>query len=360
MAELELRHLRVVQAVAETGSLTKAAARLGVSQPALTAQLARIERVLGGMLFDRGPHGAEPTALGKFIVSRAEALLADMEALVGAARQQLADLEPGPALRVGTMPLLMLAGFVEQLRSGNGYSQISTLVEPSSQDLFGLLVASRIDVALCVRSDDITPGDITGIRLRTLVHEPVLVAVAETHELARRDTIDLAELAGCDWVVQPPRDNPWRQRLLAACYAAGFTPRLRHFTNDTAIARQLVTHGAVSLADAASRSGDGIAVRPLAGEPLISELLFATRQGDPPQETADELFRAAAAGYLTTIDRNPPYLRRWWNEHPDSHVAIDAVLAAGARELLLSLDQELAFQTLLKELPPLIAVVVSM
>jgi DNA-binding transcriptional LysR family regulator len=328
MAELELRHLRVVQAVAETGSLTKAAARLGVSQPALTAQLARIERVLGGTLFDRGPHGAEPTALGKFIVGRAEALLADMEALVGAARQQLADLEPRPALRVGTTPMFMLAGFVELLRRGGSYSQISTLVEPSSQDVLGLLNASRIDVALCVRSDDITPADVSGVRLRTLVHEPILIAVAEDHRLAGEDTVDLAELADCDWVVPPPRDNPCRQRLLAACYAAGFTPRLRHFTNDTATARQLVTHGAVSLAEAASRSGDGIAVRPLTGDPLISELLFATRLADPPPETADELFRAAASGYLTTIDRNPPYLRRWLSEHPDSRTAIDAALAA--------------------------------
>jgi DNA-binding transcriptional LysR family regulator len=332
MAELELRHLRVVQAVAEAGSLTKAAARLGVSQPALTAQLARIERVLGGTLFDRGPHGAEPTALGKFIVSRAEALLADMEALVGAARRQLADLESRPALRVGTTPLLMLGGFVEQLRRGGGYSQISTLVEPSSQDVLGLLAASRIDVALCMRSDDITPGDVTGLRLRTLVYEPWLIAVAEDHPLARQDVVDLAQLADCDWVVPPPRDNPCRQRLLAACYAAGFTPRLRHFTNDMATARQLVTHGAVSLADGASRSGDGIAVRPLTGDPLICELLFATRLADPAAEAADELFRAAASGYLTTLDRNPAYLRRWWTEHPDSHTAIDAALAGATAD----------------------------
>ena len=327
MAELELRHLRVVQAVAETGSLTKAAARLGVSQPALTAQLVRIERVLGGALFDRGPHGAEPTALGKFIVGRAAALLADMDALVGAARQQLAELDIRPALRVATSPLLMLAGFVNELHRSGCYGQISTLVEPASQDVLGLLVAGRVDVALCVRSDDIGPGDITGIRLRTLTQEPVLIALADTHPLARQDAVDLADLADCDWVVPPPRDNPCRQRLLAACHAAGFAPRLRHFTNDTATARQLVIHGAVSLADAASRSGEGLTVRPLIGEPLISELLFATRAADPPPETADDLFRAAAHGYLSTLDRNPPYLRQWWAAHPDAHAPIDLALA---------------------------------
>jgi DNA-binding transcriptional LysR family regulator len=327
MAELELRHLRVVQAVAETGSLTKAAARLGVSQPALTAQLARIERMLGGTLFDRGPHGAEPTALGRFIVGRAAALLADMNALVGAARQQAAAMNTRPSLRVGTTPMLMLAGFIRQLHRG-GYGQVSTLVEPSSQDVLELLAASRIDVALCVRSDDVSPNDIDGIRVRTLTYEPVLIALADSHPLARGDSVDLADLADCDWVVPPPHDNPFRRRLVAACTAAGFTPRLRHFTNDTSTARQLTSHGAVSLADAASRSGDGIRVRPLTGEPLACEIMFATRLGDPPEPAADDLFLAAARGYLSTLDRNPPYLRRWWDEHPECHAAIDQTLAA--------------------------------
>jgi DNA-binding transcriptional LysR family regulator len=328
MAELELRHLRVVQAVAETGSLTKAAARLSVSQPALTAQLARIERMLGGTLFDRGPHGAQPTALGRFIVGRAAALLADMNALVGAARQQAAAMSTGPSLRVGTTPMLMLAGFIKQLHRRGGYGQVSTLVEPSSQDVLELLAASRIDVALCVRSDDVSPNDIDGIRVRTLVHEPVLIALADSHPLAGRDSVALADLADCEWVVPPPHNNPFRRRLVAACTAVGFTPRLRHFTNDTSTARQLTSHGAVSLADAASRSGDGISVLPLSGEPLICEIMFATRLADPPAATADDLFHAAARGYVSTLDRNPPYLRRWWDDHPECHATIDQALAA--------------------------------
>ena len=51
--DIELRHLRVICAIAESGSVTKAAASLGLAQPALTAQLQRIERALGGPLFDR-------------------------------------------------------------------------------------------------------------------------------------------------------------------------------------------------------------------------------------------------------------------------------------------------------------------
>ena len=78
---LELRHLKVVCAIAETGSVTKAASLLGLAQPALTAQLQRIERTLGGPLFDRDRRGARPTALGELVLSRARVLLPAMKGL---------------------------------------------------------------------------------------------------------------------------------------------------------------------------------------------------------------------------------------------------------------------------------------
>ncbi|MFC7587759.1 LysR family transcriptional regulator [Nonomuraea antimicrobica] len=73
--DLELRHLRIVRAVADAGSVSKAASLLGLAQPALTAQLKRIERVLGGALFERDRHGARPTRLGELVLARARVLL---------------------------------------------------------------------------------------------------------------------------------------------------------------------------------------------------------------------------------------------------------------------------------------------
>jgi hypothetical protein len=59
---IERRHLEVVIAIAEAGSISKAAAELAIAQPALSAQLSRIERTLGGPLFERGSRGSTPTA----------------------------------------------------------------------------------------------------------------------------------------------------------------------------------------------------------------------------------------------------------------------------------------------------------
>ena len=71
--DLELRHLRMICAIAEAGSVSRAASVLGLAQPALTAQLQRIERTLGGPLFERDRRGARPTAMGELVLSRARA-----------------------------------------------------------------------------------------------------------------------------------------------------------------------------------------------------------------------------------------------------------------------------------------------
>ena len=73
--ELEIRHLRVICTVAQTGSVSRAAAALRVSQPGLSAQLHRIERMLGGTLFERRPHGIAITPFGEMILARARAVL---------------------------------------------------------------------------------------------------------------------------------------------------------------------------------------------------------------------------------------------------------------------------------------------
>src|SRR5258706_9020114 len=81
--DLELRHLRVVCAIADAGSVTKAASALGLAQPALTAQLQRIQRALGGLRFERDRPGARATPLGELVLARARVLLPAGEGLRG-------------------------------------------------------------------------------------------------------------------------------------------------------------------------------------------------------------------------------------------------------------------------------------
>lgn len=87
MSELEPRHLRTLCAIAEAGSLTKAAELLGVTQPALSAQLRAVEDIIGGKLFDRANAGSTPTELGDSVVALAGTLLDDLAEMTDHARQ---------------------------------------------------------------------------------------------------------------------------------------------------------------------------------------------------------------------------------------------------------------------------------
>src|SRR6201999_2875399 len=126
---LELRHLRVVVAIAETGSVTKAASMLGLAQPALTPQLQRIERTLGGPLFERDRRGARPTALGELVLSRARVLLPAMKGLQDEAARLAGsgtDDESMSRYRFGSIGGPVIGGLVSRLSETQPEAQITT------------------------------------------------------------------------------------------------------------------------------------------------------------------------------------------------------------------------------------------
>ena len=87
--DLNLRHLRALLAVCDQGSISGAAARLGLSQPALTQGIGKLEQSLGVALFDRCPHGVTPTDAGSVLRDRVRAAFQHLSAgsrpLAGAA-----------------------------------------------------------------------------------------------------------------------------------------------------------------------------------------------------------------------------------------------------------------------------------
>src|SRR5262245_56219186 len=99
--QLEIRHLRMLCAVADAGSISKAAAALGISQPALTAQLRRIEVLVGGDLFARARSGVHPTDLGESVLGAARAVLADMDFLLSLVADRTRRRSHGRAMVVG-------------------------------------------------------------------------------------------------------------------------------------------------------------------------------------------------------------------------------------------------------------------
>jgi DNA-binding transcriptional LysR family regulator len=324
MADLELRHLRAVCTIADEGSVTKAAARLGLTQPALSAQLRSVERLVGGRLFDRTPTGSVPTELGRYVVRTSRIVLSDLGQLLTSAKEQAVTPAHGP-LVAAVAPILWVGQLVDELRARFRCTEVRTEIDWSWQSLLDMLVSKRSDLAVFDCAEGVEPVGLTGVEFRTLVQEPQFVAVSTSSELAECDEIDLADLADVHWVTLPPDHDSARMPMYSACAAAGFTPKITHHVVDTLSARTLVASGGVSLCAPASRSGDDIAIRPLVGNPISLRIVVATRSDGLLSGRSHEAFACAAHAYRAVVDRNPTYAR-WWEEHPEAHADLDAAL----------------------------------
>lgn len=311
-------------AVVDSGSLSRAAAQLGVSQPALTAQLQRIERQLGGRLFERTREGVTPTDLGEFVVTGARVVLADMDHLLDGAMERARPRRAGGPVRVGgegALPPL----FAARLRVALSLTEVATEVEPGKRALLNLLGSGRIDFGIVEAYRDLPLQVPDTVRVRLLVVEPVFVALPEGHELGELDSVPLTSLADLEWVVDPPSESGEQLALQRACATLGFSPRIQHHATEVATARELVRAGAVTLAHPASRQGDGVTVRPLAGNPLLNHVLLGWCPHGALAANMEVAYRCAAEAYLSLMRRSDTY-QRWWDEHPEFHQDLDAAL----------------------------------
>jgi DNA-binding transcriptional LysR family regulator len=317
--DLEVRHLRVLVAVADHGSVTKAAAALGLSQPSLSSQLRRIERELGAPLFERSHDGMVPTELGRTVLAKARSVLADMADL---RTQNVSSDDAGRAveLRMGSMPGPLLAAMVPHIVRlyGKSAPHGGTLAVRSHTDasLIGLVrmvQQNRLDAALMMDIIGYETPTPEGVKRAVLVAtEPMFVALSERHRLAGKEIIDLRELDGEQWVVDPG-DDLGPAYLRKACRDAGFEPVIAHQVTDVGTARGFVSSGqCVFVAQAMFQEGYGIVVRPLRGDPLVQrrELVWSDRC--PVDKNL--LVRAANEAYLELVDQNASFYR-WWADH---------------------------------------------
>jgi DNA-binding transcriptional LysR family regulator len=146
--DLDLNLLRVFVVVADTGSVTKAASTLGLAQPALTAQLQRIERTLGGPLFERDRRGARPTALGELVLARARVLLPAMKGLQDEAARLAGSGVAMTRYRLGGVNSPILGRLVHRLAIDQPHAQITTHASWYIDELAQLVLGGRLDFAL--------------------------------------------------------------------------------------------------------------------------------------------------------------------------------------------------------------------
>jgi DNA-binding transcriptional LysR family regulator len=303
---LELRHLKVVCAIAETGSVTKAASLLGLAQPALTAQLQRIERTLGGPLFERDRRGARPTALGELVLARARVLLPAMKGLQDEAAR-LAGRSTGlTRYRVGAVTGPIVGGLVHRLAADQPQAQISTYASWYADELAQMVLAGRLDFAIVGTCGDSAPPPVEGLAWRVLAVDAVFVLLPEGHEQAAKDEVELADLGTAQWVAAPG-DGCFGDCFAAACARAGFTPRKMYETDVRGGIDLVETGDAVALCQPTFRPVAGLVTRPLAGAPLRWRQLIGWHPDSPAAAIADRVLEYATEAYLDSVQRNPAY-----------------------------------------------------
>lgn len=310
--ELEVRHLRALCAIADSGSLHKAARQLGVSQPSLTTQLRRIENFLGAELFSRERTGCRPTPLGRAVLSRARPLVAEMAALIVEAKAEAWD--GGTRLRIGSTASRALAGWLRRLRKRLLGTDISLHMDVSANALLRMVAAGQLDVAFVheVEGSPLRVPDGLGVRV-LMEREPQFVSMARDHPAAAAPVVELADLADDRWMVDPTVDGEW-DGLRRVLSAAGLNPAVLH--GDYHTAASLIAVGeAVAPCQPTSLPREDMAIRPLRGDPLAVRLLLYFRPGSGA-EVYEAVYADLVAAYREAAQRAGPY--RQWLTRQDS------------------------------------------
>ncbi|MFC8518368.1 LysR substrate-binding domain-containing protein [Streptomyces sp. NPDC057257] len=301
--DLEVRHLRALCAIADTGSLHRAARQLGVAQPSLSTQLRRIEQELGGALFVRARTGCRPTPLGRLVLSRARPLVAEMRSLVSEAR---AAATGDTELRVGSTASKALAGWLRRLRARGQDPTLHMNVSPNA--LLRMVADGQLDVAFVHEVEGCPLRIPEGLRLRVLIdREPQFVSLPADHPAAAHPVVHVRELADDRWMIDPTVDGEWDavQRMFRA---AGISPHVLHGDYHTAAAL-VATGEVVTVCQPTALSRPDTAVRRLHGDPLGVRLLLAART----ETDLDGALPALEEAYRETAHQSAAY--REWLEH---------------------------------------------
>ncbi|MCP9211574.1 LysR family transcriptional regulator [Streptomyces sp. NEAU-Y11] len=269
---LEVKHLRALCAIADNGSLRKAARELGMTQPSLTTQLLRIEKTLGGRLFSREVTGSRPTPLGQCLLSRARPIVAEMSALISQVQRE-ADQKASAWPRVGSTGNRAVAGWLRRLRKRYPEAEPGIHIDLSANTLLKMVAGGQLDAAFVHEAEGVPLNIPTGLDRRVLVtREPQFVALADSHPLAGRPEVDLADLAAAQWMIDPAMDSGGAG-LQRAFSALGLNPRVVY--GDYANAMELVASGeVVTHCQPTERPRQGVAIRPLHRDPLAVRLLL--------------------------------------------------------------------------------------
>ncbi|WP_433241673.1 LysR family transcriptional regulator [Actinomadura nitritigenes] len=290
---MELRQLEYFVAVTEEASFTKAAAKLHVAQPGVSAQIRQLERELGQPLLDRSGRTVRLTEVGAAVLPYARAALAAVEG-AKLSVDELTGLLRGH-VTIGTIDWIAsldLPGLLAGFHRDHPNVEI-TVVQDESASLAEALLAGRTDLAFLSLGAEPPPG----IAVQPVIEQDLFAAMSRDHPLAGRSSITLRTLAEQD-LVSLPKGTGLRTVLDEACAAAGLRPRIAFEAGEPPVLAQLAAHGlgvAVLPESATAIRADELASMPIVRPRLRGRIALAWRAEGPRGPAARALIARARA-----------------------------------------------------------------
>ena len=253
---MDLRELSYFVAVAEEGQFTRAASRVSVAQPAVSAQIRRLERELGEVLFHRDRRGVSLTAAGDELLPHARAALAAAER----GRETIASLRGKlhGRLRVGVAGPVdhRFAEALGDFHRAHPAVDIS-LAQVHNQPLLDAVANGDFDAAIVGVGAHPLP---TRVRARVVATEPLVLAVRKDDALSDRRTVTLAQLRE-QQMITLVRGSGLRAVLENACRDAGFVPRITAEAGELGSLVELAAEGlGVAVVPSSVATGANLAV----------------------------------------------------------------------------------------------------
>jgi len=264
MADLKLKDLRYLVAVADTRHFGRAAERSFVSQPTLSAQLKKLEEYLGVQLIERAPKRVQLTAAGEEVVERARRILEASDEIVDLARGHSDPL--AGRLRLALLPTIgpyLLPNVAARLRKSLPRLELM-LYEYQTDPMLEKLHSGEIDVGILA-----LPVPMDGLDCHELYKEPFTVAMPAEHRLAQRGSIKVGDLAS-ETLLLLEDGHCLRDQALDICASTGVHEKQDFRATSLETLRQMVAAGVgiTLLPELAGRgaygNARGVTIRPFA------------------------------------------------------------------------------------------------
>jgi LysR family hydrogen peroxide-inducible transcriptional activator len=262
MADLKLKDLRYLVALADEKHFGRAAERSHVSQPTLSAQLKKLEDYLGVQLIERNPKQVAMTEAGEQIVARARRIIEASDEVVTLARAHRDPL--AGKLRLALLPTIgpyLLPRVAREIRKALPRLELR-LYEYQTAQMLEKLRDGQIDVGILA-----LPVDLDGLDSRPLYDEPFTVALPEHHRLTKKTTLRVEDLKD-EPLLLLEDGHCLRDQALEVCSSVGMQEKQDFRATSLETLRQMVATGAgvTLLPELASRgaygSARGVVLRP--------------------------------------------------------------------------------------------------